>query len=1109
MKKKALLFRGKEFIFLRHKILRIMKLSVFLLLLSMSCAFASESYSQKALINLHLKNAQIKEVFKEIENQSEFFFLYSPDIINEQKRIDIESENESINKVLDEVFAKSTLDYLIMDRQIIISDRNLLNSNKNRKYQRQLTGVVTDENEAPLIGVSVVVKGTTVGVITNQEGIYTINANVGDTLIFSYIGYEDQYVAVGNQTEINIQMQADFIGLSEIVIVGYGTQQKAKVTGSVATVGGEELAQKTVPDVRQALQGEVTGVTIIDRGDVPGKEDMEITIRGITSLSSNTQPLVLVDGIVMPMHDVDPNDIESMSVLKDAASCAIYGAQAANGVILIKTKRGSNKGFNVDYNAYWSVQSPASTLELIGPRDYLELVNESLVNAGLSPKYTEDYIQNTVAGTDPIEYPYNNLFEEIYNPAWLSNHSLSFRGGTDRANIAFSANYLDHDGMIAHVNSKRYGFRLNTDFKLHEKFAINANVSYNARNNTEPNRLWSAKGDIIGTAPTTVLKYPNGAYGLNKDNSSALAGIEEGGTNLQTKNRMNIQTGFDWEIFSGLHLLGNLSYKDFNMQWKNYTSEFDFYSSTDVNDIVVRWAPSSLDQGEWIENETNLRMLLKYSREFNGHSVQVLGGYDVTDNQATTMWAERSNIYSDDYVSLNMGDELGQTNGGYDQGWGLISYLGRVNYAYDTKYLFEANFRYDGSSRFAEGNRWGFFPSFSAGWLVSREDFMSSLEFLNKWKLRGSWGQLGNQNIGLYRYSSTVYSDYAYNYNDVVATGYSQRYYANSDISWETTEMLNFGTDISFFNNKIEITADWFKKLTKDVLLTLPISPMVGLGASETNAGTITNQGWELSVTHKSRINDLFYSIGFNISDVKNELSDFAGKEPAIWGWTILKEGEQIYSLYGYEANGLFQSEEEIAEHPTQPNHANLKPGDIKLIDQNGDGEINDEDKVVIGSTIPRFTYGINLSANFRGIDFKAFLQGVGNVQNYFYGEVNEGPAFEVFSTPAVLDRWTPDNPDATFPRLEAGSNKNNSLYNSFWVRDASYFRLKNVQLGYTLPSSWVKKVHLDKTRIYVSGTNLFTITDVDKGIDPETYDGRYYAYPPVKSITFGVQLTF
>jgi TonB-linked SusC/RagA family outer membrane protein len=975
--------------------------------------------------------------------------------------------------------------------------------------EKNVQGKVVDKNGEALIGVNIIVKGTTTGTVTDMDGNYQINVPENATLIFSFIGFLNQEVPVADNTIINISLTEDALGLEEVVVVGYGTQKKANLTGSVSAVKGDELVRKPMADARQALQGVSTGVTIIDRGGIPGEENLNINIRGIGSLSSSTNPLVLVDGIEMSMSDINPNDIESISILKDAASASIYGAMAANGVILITTKRGNEGGYKVSYDGYYGWQTPATLPELVGAEDYLNLVNEALVNAGLNPKYSDDYIQKTLAGDDPVNYPYTNLFEELFETAPVFNQSLRISGGTEKSKIALSLNQMDQEGMLKNVSSKRYGFRLNTDFQVKENFKVRADISFNRRDNKKPNRLGSAIGAMVGTSPVTVLKYPNGVYGLNKDNTNALACLEVGGMNESVDEALNLKIGADIGLVKGLTLKTDFSYKSINNRYKNYTAAYDFVDPENTDNVIQKWSPSKLTDGRWHQEETNFKALLNYNTTFGDHQLDLLAGSEITESTAYILSGQRNNIYGDNYAELNTGDAEGQTNSGYNEDWALLSYLGRVNYAFKGKYLLEGNIRYDGSSRFAEGNKWGVFPSFSAGWRVTEESFMNAIGTIDNLKLRGSWGQLGNQNIGYYKFSSTVYADFPYNFNDNEVNGYSQWYYANTDVTWETTEMIDFGFDLALFDNKLEIVADWYQKDTKDVLLKLPISYLTGLAASETNAGQVRNTGWELAITHRNKINDLTYSVGFNISDVKNELVDFAGNEPSISGWSILKEGEAINSFFGYESAGLFQSQAEIDEHAVQPNQSELKPGDIKLVDQNGDGEINDDDRKVIGSPIPHYTVGLNLYAEYKGFDFSAFFQGVLKAENYFYGAPNEGPAYEIFTTTRVLDRWTPENTDASFPRLQAASNKNNYLYNDFWIRDASYIRLKNLQIGYSFPQSVLEKLRVEKLRVYAGATNLFTITDVESGLDPETYDGRPNYYPPVSTYTMGVQIQF
>lgn len=983
-----------------------------------------------------------------------------------------------------------------------------------QNQEKLIQGQVLDKDGMTIVGVNIVIKGTTTGTTTNIDGHFQISAPENATLVFSFIGFLNQEIVVTDKSTINVTLLEDALGLDEVVVVGYGTQKKANLTGSVTAVGGDEMVKKPMTDARQALQGVSGGVTIIDRGGVPGEEKLNINIRGISTIpdvnnASKTEPLILVDGIEMSMSDVSPSDIESISILKDAASASIYGAKAANGVILITTKRGKEGKYKVNYNGYYGWQTPATLPNQVGAEDYLNLVNEAFVNAELDPKYSADDISKTVASNDPINYPYVNLFDELFKTAPIYNQSVRISGGNEKSKISLSVNHMSQDGMLKNVKSERVGFRLNTDFQIKDNLKARADVSFNRRENDKPTRWESAIGAIVGSSPTTVLQYPNGVYGLNKDNTNALAALEVGGMHESVKKDLTLKIGADLGITNDLSLKTDLSYKNQTDRYKKFTAAYDFVDPNDTERVIQKWSPSKLEDRRWEQEEVNFKALLNYKKTFGDHQLDVLAGTDITENTAYILKAWRNDIYSEDYIELNTGNTEGQTNEGYQEDWSLISYLGRVNYSYKGKFLLEGNIRYDGSSRFDKGNKWGVFPSFSAGWRVTEEDFMSSFEIIDNLKLRGSWGQLGNQNIGLYKFTSTVYADFPYNFNDNEVNGYSQWYYANNDVTWETAEMIDIGIDLSLFNNKLEIVADWYQKDTKDVLLNLPISYLTGLNSSETNAGQVRNTGWELSITHRNTIDDLTYSIGFNISDVKNELIDFAGNEPSYGAYTILKEGEAINSFFGYESDGLFQSQSEIDSHAKQPNHKDMKPGDIKLVDQNGDGVVNDDDRIVIGSSIPHYTVGINLYAAYKGFDFSAFLQGVLKAENYIEGAPNEGPAYEIFTTTRILDRWTPSNTNASFPRLEAASNKNTYLPNDFWIRDASYLRLKNLQIGYSLPQSVLERLNVEKLRFYVGGTNLFTITDLESGLDPEALSGRQIYYPPVSTYTIGLQLRF
>lgn len=1104
-----------------------MKLTTFLLIVTFFNVGAT-NYAQNTKITLNFNNVTIERVLNEIEFKTEFKFLFNRKDIDVNKLVSVNVKREKLKNILNKMFINMPVSFEVLKKQIIIKstpeDKKRKAEIDKIKQQRDIKGKIIDERGEPLPGATIQIKGTIIGTTSDFDGNYYLQNIPADalSLIFSYVGFAAQVIEISDQTVINITLKDAGNTLEEIVVVGYTKQKKINVTGAVSALKGEELASKPMSDARQALQGVAAGLTIIDRGGAPGEETLGFKIRGIGSVSAGTSPLVLIDGLESTLSEINPHDIESISILKDAASSSIYGSRAANGVVLITTKRGTEGDYKINYNSYLGWQTPATLPELVGAEDYLNLVNESLINAGRPIKYSDEYIQNTISGVDPIAYPYTNIFKELFNTSFVQNHAVSIRGGGKNSTIALSVNYLDQEGMLKNTGSKKLGTRLNADYKLSDAFTLRTNLYYNNRETLKPNKYGEALSAMVGTSPVNILKYPNGAYGLNKDNSNALAALEVSGENLKVVDDLSLNVGLDYKITQNLTLSTDYSYLKKDIRIKNFEASYDFNDPNDLSNIIYQWGPNKLFDSRWGEKQTNFKSILHYDIKLNDdHQINLLGGIDITENIANYLFGSRQNIYSNDSPELNTGDLESKNNGGYSQDWALMSYLGRFNYSYKSKYLFEANLRYDGSSRFGKGHKWGLFPSFSTGWNMSKEDFMSDISFIKSLKLRGSWGQLGNQDIGLYRFSSNISTFYTYSFDDVEVNGYSQSTYANEEITWETSEMTNIGIDLSLFRGKLDITADWFHKKTKDMLLNLPISPLVGLDSSEINIGSVSNKGWEFALKFRDNINDFNYSIGVNMSDVKNELTDFGGEAPSISGWTVIKKGESLNSFYGYTSDGLFQTQEEIDNHPTQPNHSNLKPGDIKLVDQltvdtNGDGipdeadgVINDDDRSVIGSSIPRYQYGFNFSSDYKNFDLNLFFQGVLKAENYFYGAPNEGPSYEIFTTTRVLDRWTPENTNASFPRLEAASNKNNYLYSDFWIRDAAYLRLKNIQVGYTLPQYVVDKLKIDRFRIYTGATNLFTITDVESGLDPETYNGRPSYYPPTSTYTLGVQVTF
>lgn len=1091
-----------------------MRLSLAILFVGLLQVSAS-TYSQNTPLTLKLENASIKQLFNNIKEHSEFTFVYNDDDIENLGKISVNVSKSTVEEILDHCLAGTGMTFEVRDKVIIIvpkeEEESIPEKPEEISQERLITGKVTDENGNPLPGVSIQAKGTGKGTITDAEGNYTIEiSDVVKTLIFSFVGMVKQEVEVFDQTTINIVMLVDAIGMEEVVTVGYGTQKKIHLTGAVGLMNSDDLEKRTATDVRQALQGNIPGLTIIDRGGPPGSEWIDFKIRGVGTIG-NAQPLVLVDGIQQSLSSVDSDDIESISVLKDASSAAIYGARAANGVVLITTKRANKKELLIEYDGYYGLQKPALRQDFLDAREYLELINESLINAGQSPRYSADYINRTVQGDDP-NYPYTDGWNELIGFGDTHDHSIRFMNGGEKTNTYFSMNYVDQTGILQKANQKRYIFTLNNTFHLSEKIKLYTDVKLLSKNYQSPRDYgigW-ALGD-----PLVTYKYPNGLYGFNTKNGiSPLAHLEASGDNKQSVLNISPQFKLEYNIFEGLKLEAFAGYLLDVTKRSVFTPSAEFPDPNNPEDILLKWEPSSISEGRGETIEQTYRFIFDYKRSLNNHNIGILGGYEQIENNWSDVYAYREKLYNNNFRQLSLGDPATSTNSSGAADWALRSYFGRVTYNFGGKYLVESSLRYDGSSRFAEGNKWGIFPAASVGWVLSKESFMESINGLNLLKLRASYGSLGNQNIGLFKYVSSVSSGWDYTFGGALVPGYNSSVYANTDITWEETTTLNLGADFILlaFGGNIDATFDWYNKTTDDILLTLPIPRIVGLWPSETNAGIVKNQGWEFSLFFRNYSGELGYKLGLNLSDVKNVVVDLAGLSPIISSYTILQEGYPIWAAYGWQSDGLFVDQDEIDSSPRQPNSANIKPGDIKFVDRDGNGVVDDEDRYVMGSNIPRYEIGFNMQFEFKGFDLVAFFQGALKSQIYLKGGVNDGPQFQNAATIRFSDRWTPDdpNPDAAMPRITANQNYNNTYNNDFWLRDAKYLRLKNIQLGYNLPKGLINKIGVRQLRMFISGTNVFTITPLEAGLDPEIDNGwSAGGYPTLSTYSIGMNIKF
>lgn len=1079
----------------------IMKLIVFFTMVIILQASASVD-AQK--ITISKQEVLVEPLLKEIGIKSGYSILYSPQIFRNTGKVSINAVNEDFRTVLDRIFKDLPISYSINEKTIVLKRYIKVNTIAPNAI-KDISGKVTDENGENLPGVTVRLKNTNINSITNVNGVFSVNVpeNKG-VLVFSFIGYQTAEIDITATSTYDVQLVPDNLSLSEFVVVGYGTQKKVNLTGSVDAIKGGQIAERPVSNLSQTLQGVSAGTTVTNSGGAPGSDGASIRIRGIGTFGNNN-PLILVDGVqVSSMDNVDPQDVENLSILKDASSAAIYGSRAANGVILITTKRGKNKPFAVSYNGYAGIQSLTRTPKWVSTADYMKLVNEAAINANKEPKYSNEAIEQTIQGTDLLKYPNTDWWGLLFQNALQHKHNLSIAGGNETVKSAISLTYLNQNGVLINTGSDQLGLRANTDITLKDNINVNFDLALNKRQRNAPARVddiyWNLLHDV---PPTIVSKYPDGTYQLGPTSRNPLAAAEKSGYRNNENYQGVINSSINWQPINNLNIIGRVSVREDFSEQKIYNNDYTF-TDYETKATLLTWR-SSLNQSSPREEYYNLQGTADYTLNVSKHNFKFLLGYSEEKNKWREIGASRNDFYSNDLQELNVGSDEGRNNWGNSTLWTLQSTFGRLNYSFDDKYLLEGNFRYDGSSRFADGRRWGFFPSFSAGYRISEETFWESIkENVPEFKIRGSWGQLGNQDIALYQYIQTISLGQNYSFGGNLARGAAQSILANQLISWETSTNTNIGVDIGLLSNKLMLTADAYRRVTDDILLVRDIPGTVGLDAPTQNVGSVKNQGWEVSLKYNEELGEDFkFNVGLNLSDVNNTILEYG--EASVNGWQITREREPIGSLFGYVTEGLFQSVEEVSNHAFQ--HTITGPGDIKYKDINGDNIINDLDKVVLGSTIPRYTYGINLGASYKNWDVNLFFNGVGKSYGFQEGALIEGPIWDGFTTKEMLDRWTPDNREATWPRL-VYQTIHNEQPSDWWIQKTSFFRLKNFQLGYKIPQNFINKIGIKGARTYISGENVFTLTNA-KNLDPEFPSGRATYYPQTKIFSFGLNLTF
>lgn len=974
----------------------------------------------------------------------------------------------------------------------------------------KVNGKIVSTDGKAVQNATITEKNTGLSVLSNTDGFFSLEVSSLSMLQFTAIGFRSIEVSA-TSGGMNVVMEPESELLDQVVVVGYSKQKKVNLTGAVSVISGAEIAKRPVFNTTVALQGALPGVTVSQFNGVPGQA-AQIRIRGIGTLGNN-DPLILIDGVVSGIGDIDPNNIETISVLKDAASASIYGSRAAAGVILITSKRGKTGSMKVDYDAFYGFQQPVDKPKYLDAVGFMKMYNEALTNEGSAPKFTDDYINNYNAkrALDPDRYPNTDWQKATFTKGLQQQQSITLNGGTDRIRLLAALNYMDQNGIVNNSGFKRYSLRVNADYKASEKLAFQFDMNLRREITSLPSIGYSELfRQVYRVPPIYAAKFSDGSWGPGWEGGNPLAYSVAGGLNSTTGNTALINLQANYKPFKGLNVNINYSPRFFSNFGSNNQRKIDYFNFDTKALLFSNPNKVALTNSHNNVLTNYLKAQLDYSTSFKWLDLNILAGAEQTDNRSQAFNASRELSLFPELVQLNAYPSLNQNMTGDASTWALQSYYGRVNVVASDKYLLELNARYDGSSRFAaDFKRFGFFPSLSAGWVLSKENFLSKIDWLSLLKLRASWGSLGNQNIGDYPYiSSFVLGQGVFNGN--IVSSAAQTVVANREITWEATKLLNFGFDGSFFRNRLNVEFDYYVKNTDDILLTLPIPLIVGLGAGVQNAGSVENKGWDLQIGYNDRIGkDFKFGITGVFSDVRNKVLDLKGTGPYISGFQITREGDEIGALYGLQAKGLFQKPEEVTTSATQ--FGAVKPGDIQYVDQNKDGIINNLDRVIIGSRIPRYTYSTNLFFEYKGFDVTLFFQGVGKwnglqIQDAAWAFFNAGSVRDIH-----LDRWsltkTPEeNAKATYPRFFI-SQTNNTQTSSYWVDDASYIKLKTAVIGYSLPASILKKTPFSLFKVYVSGQNIFSWDKVP-GYDPEAPLGNPFNYPQVASFVAGVRVS-
>jgi TonB-linked SusC/RagA family outer membrane protein len=1118
----------------------------------------------QAMVALSAESATVKEVLESLEAQTKYRFFYNHKALSDSEKITLYLDNVSMEKALQELSARADLVFKIRGDQIVVKKKPaipvlaLFDRGAYTLTQAELerisalpeaapvvddltvSGQVVDENNVPLPSVNIIIKGTNTGVTTDAEGRYNLTVPDEDAvLVFSFIGYLTQEIRVGSQTTINVAMVPDISTLSEIVVVGYGTQKRSSVTGAVSSVDSEEITALAVPSVQSALQGRVAGVNVTNNGS-PGSTPI-VRIRGIGSITGSSDPLYVVDGLpTSGLNAFDPRDIESVEVLKDAAAAAIYGSRAANGVILITTKKGAagKRGMSVEIDSYYGVQNAWKTLDLLNREQYLQYGTELLTNAGstLPPRFSAMNEPIYEGATQTYAQTDTDWQDAVFRAAPIYQVQASLSTSSEKGSMYASGGYYGQDGIMIGTDFQRYNFRFNSEMNISDRvqFGQTLTIASSKSNNLQESGGRTILQHVVHSVPYMPIYDPTKEGGFRApDNNDGSDPENPVRIQLMDKNVTDVARVFG-TAYVNVEILPFLTYR--------FTFGGDFYYSRNridqpiYNDGFGARLTHNLQDNRSTGFSPLYQNQLTFDKTFGKHSVNITAVAERQDTKVSGINAsaqQNSNfIYS---LQAGQNQTIGN-NDSYETT--LLSFLGRINYEFANKYLLSASIRRDGYSGFAPGHKWGNFPGVSVGWRISEEPFMASVTAITELKIRASYGSLGVNNVGPFDWQSLINLNSTYPFNNTNQGGAYFNSLPNNELSWEKTQMTNFGIDVGLFDNKLTFTAEYFQRKVDDLLLRVPLAPSMGYSVDYLgNVGKMENSGFELQAGYNKQSGNLMFNATANFGIVRNKVTDlyvpgntiFAGSNADFGGFNITKTeaGHSVQGFYGWVVDGLFQSQAEIDAanaidgDPGSPYQSQAAPGDIRFKDLDGNGVIDESDRTYIGSFLPDFTYGLNLTASYRNFDVTLFIQGVHGNEVYNGTKVLTQGMLRLFGAEtAVLDAWTPENPDTDVPRAVNGDPNQNSRTSTRFIDDGSYMRIKNLNIGYSLPADVLSSFaggSIRKLRIYASFQNLLTLTNYT-GYDPEIgyrtannlIQGIDYGqYPQPRTIMGGIQIGF